>query len=707
MSGRYRLVEAIGRGGMGRVWRARDDRLDREVAVKEVLVPDDAAPDLRAELIARTEREARAAARLRHPGVVAVHDVVHHRGVPWIVMEFVAGPSLGELVRTRGRLGWQRAADLGVAIADALAHAHAAGVVHRDLKPDNVLLAGDRPVIADFGIARILDATQHLTATHTVIGTPQFMPPEQLEGRRVEAPADLWALGATLYAAVEGRPPFDGPTLTAVITAVLTRPAPAPAYAGPLAELLGELLAKDPAARPDARAAARRLRALGGAAGGPAAPARTPTVVADAVPVPASAPPFVPAPAPAPGPVPAPAPASAPGPVPAPAPVPGAAYGFADLPTASAVPGALADTSRRADPSGPRRRTVLLGGLAALAAVGGASALAVRRFGGDETGTAPPWTVLTGARNRVLSLDFSSDGTLLAGGCEDDTVRFWDVTARTPAATLVMPPDPARSDYPIHVYEVLFAPDGRTLATGTNGPIPRVHLWDVATRTLTRTLDRRGPVSYPMAFSPDGRTLATDGDGEVLLWNVSTGALVGTVGGDWEAVTALAFSPDGKALAIGDEEGTLRLWERGSGSKPVERKVAEGDVRSVAFTSDGNAVVSGGDRLSLSDRTDATTTPFGTVRTDRVMPGPDGDSIATTGYVDGNPKLLLWSTRTRAVTGEAEISEERLSVPVALSRDWRRLATRGDDNSVRLWPFSLRNPPEYIRTPEPAPTQTS
>ncbi|MFJ5932882.1 WD40 repeat domain-containing protein [Streptomyces sp. NPDC093071] len=190
------------------------------------------------------------------------------------------------------------------------------------------------------------------------------------------------------------------------------------------------------------------------------------------------------------------------------------------------------------------------------------------------------------------------------------------------------------------------------------------------------------------------------------VWRVSTGALAGTGGGDWEAVTALAFSPDGKALAIGDEEGPLRLWERGSGSKPAERKVAEGDVRSVAFTPDGNTVVSGGDRLSPSDRTDATTTSFGTVRTDRVMPGPDGDSIATTGCVDGNPKPLLWSTRTRAVTGEAEISEELLSVPVALSRDWRRLATRGDDNSVRLWPFSPHHPPEYVRTPTSTPTPT-
>ncbi|WP_158820718.1 MULTISPECIES: bifunctional serine/threonine-protein kinase/ABC transporter substrate-binding protein [unclassified Streptomyces] len=263
IAGRYQLVERIGQGGMGRVWRGVDQQLfGREVAVKEILFPPGMEDGDRAALLRRFTGEARAAVTLSHPGIITIHDVVEHHGAPVIVMELVRGESLAAAIRSRGRLPVQRVAEIGAAMLDALAEAHAARIIHRDIKPDNVLLAKDRVVLTDFGIAHLADATTKLSHSGIVIGTPQYMPPEQLEGKRPTPANDLWALGATLYHAVEGQPPFDVEGLHALAVAVFTRPHRPPVHAGPLAPVLDALLTKDPAQRVDAAEAARMLAAV-------------------------------------------------------------------------------------------------------------------------------------------------------------------------------------------------------------------------------------------------------------------------------------------------------------------------------------------------------------------------------------------------------------------------------------------------------------
>lgn len=263
IAGRYQLVERIGQGGMGRVWRGLDQQLfGREVAVKEILFPPGIEDGDRAALLRRFTGEARAAVTLSHPGIITIHDVVEHHGAPVIVMELVRGESLAAAIRSRGRLPVQRVAEIGAAMLDALAEAHAARIIHRDIKPDNVLLTKDRVVLTDFGIAHLADATTKLSHSGIVIGTPQYMPPEQLEGKRPTPANDLWALGATLYHAVEGHPPFDVEGLHALAVAVFTRPHLPPVHAGPLAPVLDALLTKDPARRVDAAQAARMLASV-------------------------------------------------------------------------------------------------------------------------------------------------------------------------------------------------------------------------------------------------------------------------------------------------------------------------------------------------------------------------------------------------------------------------------------------------------------
>ncbi|MEV0240543.1 serine/threonine-protein kinase [Streptomyces sp. NPDC050674] len=259
VAGRYRLAESIGSGGMGRVWRAHDEVLHRSVAIKELTAALYVSESEQAILLARTRAEARAAARINHSAVVTVHDVLEHDGRPWIVMELVEGRSLADAVKEEGRVEPREAARIGLWVLRALRAAHTAGVLHRDIKPGNVLLARDRRVLlTDFGIAQIEGDTT-ITRTGEVVGSVDYLAPERVRGHDPGPSSDLWALGATLYTAVEGRSPFRRTTPLTTMQAVVEEEAAELRHAGPLAPVITALLRKDPGARPDVAEAEQML----------------------------------------------------------------------------------------------------------------------------------------------------------------------------------------------------------------------------------------------------------------------------------------------------------------------------------------------------------------------------------------------------------------------------------------------------------------
>ncbi|MFD7448926.1 serine/threonine-protein kinase [Kitasatospora sp. NPDC059827] len=252
LAGRYRLNGVLGRGGMGTVWRAEDEMLGRTVAVKELRMNASVEEEEKHRLIVRTLREAKATARIRHNSAVTVFDVVDEDDRPWIVMELVESRSLADVVREDGPLAPARAAEIALDVLGVLIAAHALGILHRDVKPSNVLIGEDgRVVLTDFGIASV-EGDASVTSTGMLVGAPSYISPERARGQKPGPPADLWSLGGTLYAMVEGRPPYDRGSALATLTAVMTEDLTTPANAGPLLPVIEGLLEKDPAKRLDA-----------------------------------------------------------------------------------------------------------------------------------------------------------------------------------------------------------------------------------------------------------------------------------------------------------------------------------------------------------------------------------------------------------------------------------------------------------------------
>ncbi|MEU7379195.1 MULTISPECIES: serine/threonine-protein kinase [unclassified Streptomyces] len=424
LSGRYRLADAIGSGGMGRVWRAHDEVLHRTVAIKELTAALYVAESDQEVLLARTRAEARAAARINHSAVVTVHDVLEHDGRPWIVMELVEGRSLADALKERDRMDPAEAARIGLWVLRALRAAHAAGVLHRDVKPGNVLLGEDgRVLLTDFGIAQIEGDTT-ITRTGEVVGSVDYLAPERVRGHDPGPASDLWALGATLYTAVEGLSPFRRTSPLSTMQAVVDEEPREPRHAGPLAPVITALLRKDPADRPQAAEAEQMLAE--------AAEGRRPSSAQAYVPTRAAGLPPETAAYPASGSWP---PATPPYPVPAPA-------ATGPVPQHPAV-------------RVPRRRRTLILVVALAALVGGGSALMLQKWDQDRRqdsatspSTSPPETSTPSTPSRT---------TGAAGGLPDGWVRV-----RDPYGFSLAVPDRSwqRQVFDEATHQVDYTPDG-------------------------------------------------------------------------------------------------------------------------------------------------------------------------------------------------------------------------------------------------------
>jgi serine/threonine protein kinase len=575
--GSFDIVREVGRGGMGVVLHAYDPCLQRDVAVKVI------DPQLANNEVARQRfcREARAAAAVTHDNLVAVHQVDEDEdsGLPYLVMQLVPGESLEQRLKRVGRIGINEVARIGMQAAAGLAAAHAGGLIHRDIKPGNILLEtpSDRVKLTDFGLARAAEDVK-LTRTGFVAGSPLYMAPEQARGEEVDHRADLFSLGSVLYEAATGTPPFEGKTPLVVLRRVADETPPPLSSVNSevphwLSDIVDKLLAKNPADRYQSAAEVAEVFAMELARTHSLSPLDVPAEV---------------------------------------------------CPSSSSRSG-TARTRKKVCWKSVAFRVLpwtggaVLGGLLVFLSVKPREVEPVAVTNVVSPGPEPKWTLQTESAGAVWAVAFIPNSDDVVVGYEDGSIKIWSINQETVFKTLermygtvwttdvsvdgkslVVACDDAMvirwnlKDYkqefsypqPTSTKAAVFSPDGRKLATGDRNSTIRI--WDLATQIPVSLYGNRGTV-HALAFSPDGSRLASAGsDGTAKIWSLANleTPLV-TMAEHKGAVYSVAFSPDGKWLATAGWDGTVRVWDAMKGTQIQVFHPQEGDAWSVSFGNGG------------------------------------------------------------------------------------------------------------------------